>query len=386
VTLSQGSVVVNIKVNTKEEEAEAEAEAEAEEEEAPAPPVERFNVTYLGAGEREANDPENEGQTLTSVDFTEERKALIEEALSKWNNIITSMPGGDETRQIAISAASIPFSERILGSAAPSTTLDTDFDNPYYKVYTTEGVINMNSEVSVDTEEGKNSYVETVFHEIGHVLGIGAFWLDRSNENDIKPNTAYLKEATGAMATAGNTTELILTNINQQPISDKNSGATQYLYRGSSALDVYKWFNVNEDTYKKPVGDGVEIDTKYSNTEFNDSPKYFGIPIEDGRDTNGDGAGDLTIGGHLLEGGDANAGGQACCLPNTVTVINQPETILGHGDFSDVTYGSLNNEVMSGAAGAAGTEEPVSAITLGLVEDLGYGVDWTKCEPYRLNE
>lgn len=388
VTLSQGSVVVNIKVNTKEEE----AEAEAEEEEAPAPPVERFNVTYLGAGEREANDPDNEGQTLTSVDFTEERKALIEEALSKWNNIITSMPGGDQTRQIAISAASIPLPVKYLGSAGPVGIADTGFENPYYKIYTTTGLINMNSQVGVETEEEKNLYVETVFHEIGHVLGIGAFWLDRSNENDIKPNTAYLKEATGAMATAGNTTELILTKINKQDITTTQTGndngvvKQQYLYRGASALEVYQWFDDEEETYKKTVGD-EKIDTKYSNTEFADSPKYFGIPIEDGRDTNGDGADDLEIGGHLLEGGDAIVeGGQACCLPNTVTVIEQPDTITSGEPKTTITYGSLNNEVMSGAAGAAGTEEPVSAITLGLVEDLGYGVDWTKCEPYRLNQ
>ena len=37
-------------------------------------------------------------------------------------------------------------------------------------------------------------------------------------------------------------------------------------------------------------------------------------------------------------------------------------------------------------SGAAGGVEPISAITLGLVEDLGYGVDWTKCETYRLNQ
>ena len=71
--------------------------------------------------------------------------------------------------------------------------------------------------------------------------------------------------------------------------------------------------------------------------------------------------------------------GQACCLANTVTVINQLlENILGGGALTRVTYGSLNNEVMSGQVGAPGTVEPISAITLGLVEDLGYGVDWTK--------
>ena len=153
VTLSKGSVVVNIKVNTKEGEAEAEetTEPEAEEEETPAPPV-RFNVTYLGARERVLTD--NQGQNLESVDFTEERKALIEQALSKWNNIITSMPGGDETRQIAITAASMPFTDT-LGSAAPSGTETTGFDNRYYLSYTTEGVINMNSQVGVETEEQK---------------------------------------------------------------------------------------------------------------------------------------------------------------------------------------------------------------------------------------
>lgn len=383
VTLSQGSVVVNIKVNTKEDEAEAEetTEPEAEEEETPAPPVERFNVTYLGAGERDVTD--NQGQNLTSVDFTEERKALIEQALSKWNNIITSMPGGDETRQIAISAASMPFPLDKLGTARPLliNINNNNFDNPYYKGYTTSGEISMNSEVGVETEEQKRQYEETVFHEIGHVLGIGAFWLDSNNN----PDTTILKEATGNMP-AGNTTELILTRIAGQDIVTTQTGEDngvqrqQYLYRGASALEVYQFFNAEEgETYKKPVDDGVEIDTKYSNTEFSDSPKYFGIPIEDGRQG-------LQIGGHLLEGGDANALGQPCCLANTVTVINQPEDILGGDNFSDVTYGSLNNEVMSGQAGAAGTVEPISAITLGLVEDLGYGVDWTKCEPYRLNQ
>ena len=74
-----------------------------------------------------------------------------------------------------------------------------------------------------------------------------------------------------------------------------------------NALNVYKFFNDEGSIYKKTV-DGVEIDTKYSNTEFNDSPNYFGIPIEDGRDYNGDlDGGVLQIGGHLLEGGDARS-------------------------------------------------------------------------------
>ena len=84
-----------------------------------------------------------------------------------------------------------------------------------------------------------------------------------------------------------------------------------------------------------------------------------------------------------MQDNNAIQGDQACCLSNTVSVINQPGTILGDDAFTNVTYGSLNNEVMSGAAGGV---EPISAITLGLVEDLGYGVDWTKCEPYRLNQ
>jgi hypothetical protein len=84
-----------------------------------------------------------------------------------------------------------------------------------------------------------------------------------------------------------------------------------------------------------------------------------------------------------MQDNNAIQGDQACCLSNTVSVINQPQTILNDLNSNDIIYGSLNNEVMSGAAGGV---EPISAITLGLVEDLGYGVDWTKCEPYRLNQ
>ena len=71
-------------------------------------------------------------------------------------------------------------------------------------------------------------------------------------------------------------TELILTKIAGQDIETTETGDNnadvrqQYLYVGENALNVYKFFNDEENTYKKTV-DGVEIDTKYSNTEFNDS-------------------------------------------------------------------------------------------------------------------
>lgn len=155
----------------------------------------------------------------------------------------------------------------------------------------------------------------------------------------------------------------------------------QSLYTGASALEVYKYYNVSGDTYKK---NGI-IETNYVNSTYSGMPddNIKGIPVEDGNMF-------LRQGGHLEEGYDVEVddGKTWCCLAGIVTKVQQQNDFFTNDTENNevVDYPPLRDELMSGAKSAPlGKKDPMSAITLGLMEDLGYEVDWSKAESYSLN-
>jgi len=451
--------------------------------------VERFILNYIPAGKQDIF-------SRPTLEWSNVRKDVVKNSISKWNSIIVSLPGSDQERKFVLNLYNVVMSGDVLGTAGPMG-LSNNFTNPYYIYYSTSGRVMMNNNIDVSTDDDKTYFQAVLEHEIGHVFGIGTFWF----RNNV-PNTGILKIAAGDAELAGNTTNLILqrqgdsddnrplyrttyddasftliTNIyvffqrdnnniatgywfgdidgtNYYPrdsisfprldtnktytiiagedlslgsfILENNSGVTitgnplttigtlmtvvfntprietnelfysktdgswrgelsldfkQSLYTGASALEVYKFYNAGGDTYKK----NDTIETNYSNSTYsgmsNDNIK--GIPIEDGNIF-------LNIGGHLDEGIDVEVVNNTtwCCLGGIVTKVQQRSDFYGNNtDTSEIVdYPPLRDELMTGLKSApSGKKDPLSAITIGLMEDLGYGVDWSKAESYSLN-
>ena len=79
--------------------------------------------------------------------------------------------------------------------------------------------------------------------------------------------------------------------------------------------------------------------------------KILGIPVEEDG-----GAG--TKGGHIEEGDDNH----------------------GHRFFHGIKHEGLDYELMTGYSENSAVPEPLSRITVGMVDDIGYDVDYTKAD------
>lgn len=132
---------------------------------------------------------------------------------------------------------------------------------------------------------------------------------------------------------------------------------SRYLYIGTNALNIYQYYNENGETLK--IND---VDTNYKNNAYSGVSQCVGIPIED----NG-GAG--TAGAHPEEGRGSYTNGDEST--NDIYI-------------NDVYYPGLGDEIMTGLAESEGTTMPISAITLGFLKDLNYGVNYAQADAYTL--
>ncbi len=161
----------------------------------------------------------------------------------------------------------------------------------------------------------------TLLHEIGHVLGIGILWLD----NGLISNGSWYTDYRWW-----------------------DSNYTPALYIGTNAVREYKEYI----RLSNPTTDITQIK---------------GIPIEDDGYVG-------TKGGHLEEGDsswfDDNGTIQNGHLPRTF------------GD--NIVHPGLDHELMTGWAENNPQPEPLSKITVGMLNDLGFQVDYTKADEYTM--
>ena len=250
----------------------------------------------------------------TIYTWSDNMKDTIELAATKWNDVVTSIPGNDPERKIVINltfqdfpgntlAATFSPSTEQLNGLTYSVSGKISFDIDFYDTKWNVQSINTNSDL-----------YRVFVHELGHLVGIGSLWA-----------------VNGLLTTIG----------------------SDILYTGVNAKNIYNYYDANDDPLFID-----NVDTHYTNSTFPGVSNCLGIPVED----NG---GSGTAGVHPEEGDE-------------ISFSTNDRTING------VFYPGLGDELMTGIAESVGTSMPFSAISLGFLKDLGYGVNYSNAEPYAL--
>jgi hypothetical protein len=264
-----------------------------------------------------------------SIYFTNQMIDNVIDATDKWNAVIKGVPGADKTRKIPVDVNFKDFGNTgTLASAGPrDKEIDQELENYYF--YTKTGEVSFATSFYENFWNDSESIQmrETTKHELGHILGIGNYWSTTVQFPNYKSGI-ILKD------------------------QEDRDGNFHNLYRGPKALDVYNFYNSNNQTLKI---NGIE--TNYKNTNYPNVTQCPGIPIED----NG---GSGTASGHLEEG--------------VATHIGSHNSIF----INDIHYPGFGVELMTGIT--SGEETPLSALTVALVEDLGYSVNYSNAEAYEL--
>lgn len=229
-----------------------------------------------------------------SAFLTEDYLKHLHIAFEKWDDIISDY---DSIIEIVIYFADLDMST--LGGAAIDQFKTSS--RTFGSVFASKGTLYLNSNLLNYLKEtvfknGKSKLHYTVLHEIGHILGIGAFWDKTFNS---APVNSYK-------------------NKNNQNI---------LLYQGENALKEYRNYYKNEN--------------------------LIGIPIEDD-------------GGY----GTKNV---------------HPEETIDEHKFNingvDISHPGLYHELMTGWNNHT-TLTPLSRITIGFLDDLGYKVNYDYADDF----
>tara|TARA_B100001094_G_C18186158_1_gene803925 strand:+ start:1651 stop:2538 length:888 start_codon:yes stop_codon:yes gene_type:complete len=215
--------------------------------------------------------------------LNEDDKRVINQAIAKWNGIITNAVYNNYLYDIVVYVDIVTRDANILASAGPyvpSSSINGKFI-PY------AGVLELNTsnwrfQMSDVKANGETTAYRTVVHELAHIFGIGTLWWE------------------------------------------------------NRLLDSYGWY-IGENALRE-----------YRNY-FNDQ-SFVAIPVE-----NDGGPG--TAGGHLEEGTQVGAS------------INDRTR---DGKF----YPGLNRDLLTGWAERDDGPEPLTKISIGLLEDCGYKVKY----------
>jgi hypothetical protein len=263
--------------------------------------------------------------------FNEELKRQIYRAYNRWNSIITHIPFDSELpdRKILILHRFRSLSSNTLGAVGISSNgyaSSNDISGDIFKKYVHNGYNYSNQDKYDEYIANPELFYNIQLHEIGHILGIGNVWY---KDEAIKDGVTLINEQT-----------------------DSN-GKNHKLYMGPKAREIYNYYS----------NDGTPLDNKnYINNDYPEVSQCVGIPLEDYASSG-------TNGKHPEEGTRFNDTGHQIS-DNNITI-------------NDVYYPSFGQEIMTGFFERT-KPMPISAITLGFLEDMGYGVDYSKADEYVL--
>ena len=296
----------------------------------------------------------DETQLLTldaSQEWTESMINEVTEALNKWESVITATPTGTKISP-TFSLQSFTDDTQLSQSIVNTTNMET-FNGDHANFQITKGAVVLNkSRYDSDWNNGDNADTHSVTDhaiiELGHVLGIGTMW----NKDVTVDESTLLKTGDS---------DLIDRNTDGNGFTlDGNTEVIDF-YKGPNALAIYRFTSPDNQFANKLLIDGVN--TNYSHSGSNaDTPEkrevinnYRGIPIQTDPDIN------IIDSLKVREG--QSAGG---------TALN----------VDGVAYFGLGHEYMTSLHEEPNQTYKLSAISLGFLKDLGYGVDFSAADVY----
>ena len=260
--------------------------------------------------------------------------SIIKDAVDKWGSVITDLNHNmNSTISTTVLLKDIPVSTALAGAVITSIIQDP----LNAKVYPQSGNMEIqkpqiHSLAYSYTKSGDSILYWVVLHELGHILGIGPHWIT----NNLR---AYYYQLTD---------------------DDSHGDTTSLLYIGEHGVFEYN---------------------KLFNTINGTSYAFLGIPIEDNF-----GAGSNTV--HLDEG-EHPFGSPS---PESVVRYFQVKDlytnmIIPSSINTPVEYPGLDEELMTAKIEDENSNSqgdmPLSRITVGILEDLGYSVNYLNADEFR---
>jgi hypothetical protein len=215
----------------------------------------------------------------------------------------------------------------------------------------------LENDVNRITAGGKNTFYYTALHEVGHVLGIGTNWYDNTGTlllqglivgaGDNRPNPLNLGLSANFFYTLQTDASRANTDIGKPTTLD---GITRYIG------DADYIFAFNNNSLVGPVSKAVSAYNILFNTNLT------AIPVENGSSSPRFGS----IGSHWDEGVASGTWGTD-----------------NRNYYSNTTPGApgLNDELMTPLSEGV-YDTPLSKITAGALEDLGYSVNYNYTDTY----
>jgi hypothetical protein len=280
----------------------------------------------------------------------------VTEALNKWESVITATPAGTKISP-TFSLQSFTDDTQFSQSIVNTTNMET-FNGDHANFQITKGAVVLNKSKYVDhwnngDNTNSHSVTDHAIIELGHVLGIGTMW-----NKDVTVDETPLIKPTSNLIDMGTNNEGYTVN-GTDPV--KKVG----FYRGANALQFYTYAtgSANFDTL---VLGGV--DTQYSNGNNTDGnittiESYTGIPIQHDPSIN-------LIDNLKIEEGRIGS-------------VSQTNLQITDNDGAK-TYLGVGAEYMSSEIENPDTTLLLSALSIGMLQDLGYQVNYANADRYDL--